>query len=82
MRFGREGKTFLYIHTRGNPPGPFHLALEIDSRELVDEFYEAALAHGGEDNGAPGVREDYSPTYYAAFILDPDGHNIEAVCRS
>jgi len=48
---------------------------------MVDAFYEAGLAAGGKDNGPPGVREIYHPDYYGAFILDPDGHNIEAVCH-
>ncbi len=58
-----------------------HLAFTADSREQVDQFYRAALAAGGRDNGAPGVRPQYSPNYYAAFVIGPDGHNIEAVCH-
>jgi predicted lactoylglutathione lyase len=57
---------------------PTHLAFETDSRNKVDAFYRAALEAGAKDNGAPGYR-DYSPGYYAAFVLDPDGNNIEAV---
>jgi catechol 2,3-dioxygenase-like lactoylglutathione lyase family enzyme len=57
---------------------PTHLAFETDSRNKVEAFYKAALAAGAKDNGGPGYR-DYSPGYYAAFVLDPDGHNIEAV---
>lgn len=56
-----------------------HLAFIADSREQVDQFYRAALAAGGIDNGAPGVRPQYSSSYYAAFVIGPDGHNIEAV---
>ena len=64
------------------PPGPgFHLAFDAPSREAVDRFHAAALAHGGTDNGAPGPRPNYSPTYYAAFVIDPDGHHLEAVCQ-
>jgi catechol 2,3-dioxygenase-like lactoylglutathione lyase family enzyme len=59
---------------------PIHLAFRTD-RSRVDSFYEAALAAGGADNGAPGVRADYHEHYYAAFVHDPDGHNIEAVCH-
>ena len=80
-RFGAEGKTMLFIHTYKKPSIPFHFAFETENREGVDAFYAAALASGGKDNGAPGVRENYSPTYYAAFVLDPDGNNIEVVCR-
>ena len=65
----------------GGPPATAgcHLAWRAQSRAQVDAFYAAAIAAGGKDNGAPGLRPDYSPSYYAAFVLDPDGHNIEAV---
>ncbi|GGF07352.1 glyoxalase [Aliidongia dinghuensis] len=59
-------------------PG-FHLAFAADSREMVDRFYAAALSHGGKDDGPPGLRPYYGPTYYAAFVIDPDGHRLEAV---
>ena len=59
-----------------------HVAFRVETRALVDAFYEAALAAGGCDNGAPGIRAQYSPTYYAAFVHDPDGINVEAVCRA
>ncbi|RZG64529.1 MULTISPECIES: VOC family protein [Acinetobacter] len=58
--------------------GRHHLAFQAKNREMVDAFYSAALAHGGQDNGLPGIRA-YHPEYYAAFVLDPDGNNIEAV---
>jgi catechol 2,3-dioxygenase-like lactoylglutathione lyase family enzyme len=58
-----------------------HLAFTADSRAQVDAFYQAALAAGAEDNGAPGLRPQYHPHYYAAFVIGPDGHNIEAVCH-
>ncbi len=58
-----------------------HIAFAASSRKQVDEFYKAALAAGGKDNGAPGPRPHYHPNYYGAFVLDPDGHNIEAVCH-
>jgi catechol 2,3-dioxygenase-like lactoylglutathione lyase family enzyme len=60
---------------------PTHVAFHVESRALVDAFHAAALAAGGKDNGAPGLRPHYHPTYYAAFVLDPDEHNIEAVCH-
>jgi catechol 2,3-dioxygenase-like lactoylglutathione lyase family enzyme len=59
-----------------------HLAFRAADRKQVDAFHRAALAAGGKDNGKPGLRESYSPTYYAAFVLDPDGNNIEAVCHA
>ena len=57
-----------------------HLAFQAPNRAAVDKFHAAGLAAGGRDHGAPGLREDYGPTYYAAFLLDPDGNNVEAVC--
>ncbi len=59
-----------------------HLAFAAADRATVDSFHAAALAAGGTDNGAPGIREQYHPTYYGAFVLDPDGNNVEAVCHS
>lgn len=59
---------------------PVHLAFTARTRSAVDAFYRAGLAARGRDNGAPGIRKDYSPSYYAAFLLDPDGNNVEAVC--
>ena len=61
---------------------PVHVAFRVDNRALVDAFYQAALSAGGRDNGAPGLRSQYHPNYYGAFVLDPDGNNIEAVCRT
>jgi catechol 2,3-dioxygenase-like lactoylglutathione lyase family enzyme len=61
--------------------GKLHVALRAASRAAVDAFFAAAVAAGGRDNGAPGVRPYYHPNYYGAFVLDPDGHNIEAVCH-
>ncbi len=58
-----------------------HVAFAAPDRETVDSFHAAALAAGGTDNGAPGIREQYHPTYYGAFVLDPDGNNLEAVCH-
>ena len=63
-------------------PGPgFHIAFTAPDRQAVDAFHKAALAAGGTDNGAPGLRRHYGPTYYAAFVIDPDGHRIEAVFK-
>jgi catechol 2,3-dioxygenase-like lactoylglutathione lyase family enzyme len=59
---------------------PVHVAFRVGKRALVDAFHGAGLAAGGTDNGAPGIRAHYHPGYYAAFVLDPDGHNVEAVC--
>lgn len=67
---------------QGDPTGPpLHIAFRVPSRAAVNAFHEAALAAGGRDNGAPGLRPNYHPNYYGAFVLDPDGHNIEAVCH-
>jgi catechol 2,3-dioxygenase-like lactoylglutathione lyase family enzyme len=66
----------------GKPQSPpLHVAFRAESRTQVDAFYKAAMAAGGRDNGAPGIRAHYHPNYYGAFVLDPDGHNIEAVCH-
>ena len=81
VHFGKDGRTVFYVHTKKAPPGPTHIAFEAQSKEQVDEFFTAGLSAGGTDNGAPGIRENYSPTYYAAFLLDPDGHNVETVFR-
>lgn len=59
----------------------FHVAFSAPSREAVARFHAAAIAHGGHDNGAPGLREHYGPDYFAAFVIDPDGYRLEAVCR-
>jgi catechol 2,3-dioxygenase-like lactoylglutathione lyase family enzyme len=72
---------FLWIGDGGALTGRLHIALRADNRAQVDAFYAAAIAAGGRDNGAPGLRAHYHPSYYAAFVLDPDGHNIEAVCH-
>ena len=63
-----------------NPP--IHVAFRVKTRAQVDAFFKAAIAAGGRDNGPPGLRPHYHPHYYGAFVLDPDGHNIEAVCHS
>lgn len=80
--FGVAPKADFWLDGRGKPNDPpVHIAFRVDSRAQVDAFYKAALAAGGRDNGAPGLRPHYHPGYYGAFVLDPDGHNIEAVCH-
>jgi catechol 2,3-dioxygenase-like lactoylglutathione lyase family enzyme len=76
------GKPDLWLKGDAANVRPSHVALAADDRGAVDAFYEAAMAAGAQDNGKPGVREDYHPTYYAAFVLDSDGNNIEVVCHA
>ena len=80
--FGEPPKPDFWIYkgVANNPP--VHVAFRVSSRAIVDAFYKAAMAAGGRDNGAPGVRPHYHEHYYGAFVLDPDGNNIEAVCHS
>ncbi|KAF0815448.1 hypothetical protein IGB42_00529 [Andreprevotia sp. IGB-42] len=79
--FGEPPKPDFWIH-RGTPNNPpIHVAIRAGSRAQVDAFHQAALAAGGRDNGKPGIRAHYHPDYYGAYVLDPDGHNIEAVCH-
>ena len=79
--FGVAPKPDFWI-ANGTPNKPaLHIAFRADSRAIVDAFYKAALSAGGKDNGAPGPRPHYHANYYGAFVLDPDGHNIEAVCH-
>ncbi len=79
--YGEAPKAEFWI-SRGTPnQPPIHIAFRAASRAVVDAFHAAALAAGGRDNGAPGIRAHYHPNYYGAFVLDPDGHNIEAVCH-
>jgi catechol 2,3-dioxygenase-like lactoylglutathione lyase family enzyme len=74
---------FFWIGQRDlGPDSGVHVAFTAPDRETVDAFHEAALAAGGRDNGGPGMREIYHPHYYGAFVLDPDGHNVEAVCHT
>jgi len=79
--FGKE-RPFFWISGGGPMTPRLHLAFTADSRKAVDAFHAAALAAGARDNGAPGLRPHYHPNYYGAFVLDPDGHNIEAVCHA
>ena len=72
----------FWVLAAAEPPQTLHFAFSAATREAVDAFHAAALAAGGRDNGAPGLRPQYHARYYAAFVLDLDGHNIEAVCHA
>ena len=80
--FGAGGKPFFSIGTGTKPKGGAHVAFAARTRAEVDNFYKAALSAGGRDNGPPGPRPHYHATYYGAFVFDPDGNNIEAVCHA
>jgi catechol 2,3-dioxygenase-like lactoylglutathione lyase family enzyme len=75
------GGDFPFLWVSAGNPGHVHLAFRAETRKQVDAFYAAAMAAGAKDNGKPGIRTEYSENYYAAFVHDPDGHNIEAVCH-
>jgi catechol 2,3-dioxygenase-like lactoylglutathione lyase family enzyme len=79
--FGRDGKAFFWIGDGDNPSRSVHIAFSASSRAVVEAFYRAALEAGGKDNGAPGLRPQYHANYFGAFVLDPDGNNVEAVWR-
>jgi len=79
---GKAGKPELWFGEHTGPHAPMHIAFIAENRAQVRAFYSAALAAGGTDNGPPGVREIYHPHYYGAFVIGPDGHNIEAVCHT
>ena len=79
--FGPGGEPALWLLRDGEgAKSPAHVALKATDRGAVDRFHAADLAAGGSDHGGPGLRTDYGPTYYAAFLIDPDGNNVEAVC--
>lgn len=78
---GKNGKPSLWLSETKERPAHLHIAIAAESRSEVDAFYQAALAAGAKDNGAPGLRPHYHPNYYGAFVIGPDGHNIEAVCH-
>jgi catechol 2,3-dioxygenase-like lactoylglutathione lyase family enzyme len=80
--FGPAGKPFLWLSSGGRTTPHIHFAFAAGSRAAVDAFHKAALKAGAKDNGAPGLRPEYHENYYAAFVLDPDGHNIEAVIHT
>lgn len=89
MTFGRDriagfgkGHPTFWISNGASTRGETHVAFTAASRAEVEAFYSVALSMGGRDNGPPGIRAQYHPTYYGAFVLDPDGHNIEAVCHA
>lgn len=77
-----EGTVSLCLFQTEEKPAHLHLAFAAENRQQVDAFHRAALAAGGKDNGAPGLRPQYHANYYAAFVIDPDGHNIEVVCHA
>jgi catechol 2,3-dioxygenase-like lactoylglutathione lyase family enzyme len=79
--FGTDGKPDFWIGGEGGLNKSVHVSIVVTKRAMVDAFHRAAIAAAGRDNGAPGLRPNYHPNYYAAFVLDPDGHNIEAVCH-
>ena len=81
--FGPPGAPALWLYfAAGSKGNGTHIAFHATDRNAVDRFHAAALKAGGRDNGKPGLRADYSPTYYAAFVVDPDGNNVEAVCTT
>jgi len=80
--FGVGGKPFFWLAGGGRQTPHAHIAFGCETRAEVDAFYKAAMAAGGKDNGPPGIREMYHPNYYGAFVWDPEGHNIEAVCHA
>jgi catechol 2,3-dioxygenase-like lactoylglutathione lyase family enzyme len=77
----KAGKASLCLYQTDEKPAHLHLAFAADDRQQVEAFYRAALDAGGKDNGPPGVRPHYHANYYAAFVIGPDGHNIEVVCH-
>ena len=79
--YGKYGKPDFWFGTDENVQSPMHIAFIAENRESVNQFYEAAISAGGRDNGKPGIRNIYHPNYYGAFVIDPDGPNIEAVCH-
>lgn len=76
-----DDRPWFWIAEQDATRGKLHVAIQAESRALVDALYAAALTAGGRDHGAPGLRTHYHPNYYGAFVLDPDGHNIEAICH-
>ena len=79
--FGKDAYPTLWIHDNEPPGAGTHIAFAAPNRTLVDAFHEAALEAGGSDNGPPGIRARYHEHYYAAYVLDPDGINVEVVCQ-
>ena len=81
VELSSDDKVSLILYQTDEKPAPLHLAFVAENRQQVEAFYRAALEAGGKDNGAPGLCPEYHPNYYAAFVIGPDGHNIEAVCH-
>lgn len=81
LGLGKAHKPSLWIYQTTDKPAHLHLAFAADNRAQVDAFHAAAIAAGGKDNGAPGLRPQYHADYYGAFVIGPDGHNVEAVCH-
>jgi catechol 2,3-dioxygenase-like lactoylglutathione lyase family enzyme len=81
VELSAKGKASLCLYETRQMPAPLHLAFTAENRQQVDAFHRAALEAGGIDHGAPGLRPHYHANYYAAFVIGPDGHNIEAVCQ-
>lgn len=79
--YGKAGKPEFWFASGGEIQPPMHIAFIADNRTQVRAFYAAAMAAGGKDNGPPGIREIYHPDYFGAFVIGPDGHNVEAVCH-
>jgi catechol 2,3-dioxygenase-like lactoylglutathione lyase family enzyme len=82
IELSADGKSSLCLCQTDEKPAHLHIAFVAQKREQVDAFHRAALEAGGKDNGAPGLRPNYHANYYAAFVIDPDGHNIEVVCHA
>jgi len=80
LGYGTKEQPFFWL-SQGKSQVGVHIAFSAADRKAIDAFYKAALAAGGKDNGAPGLRPHYHPNYYGAFVLDPDGNNVEAVCH-
>jgi predicted lactoylglutathione lyase len=78
--WGPPGRVDFFIRA-GEPAAPLHVAFAAPDRETVDAFHASAVAAGGSDNGRPGLRPRYHPNYYGGYVIDPDGHNVEAVCH-
>ncbi|CAH0353051.1 VOC family protein [Aquabacterium sp. CECT 9606] len=78
---GSNGKPSLWLYQTSEKPAPMHLAFTAENRKQVQDFHRAALEAGGQENGGPGLRPHYHPNYYGAFVIGPDGHNVEAVCH-
>jgi len=81
VMFGRGDRPQFWLGSFGSPPGGIHIAFAAENRQQVRDFHAAALAAGAKDNGGPGLRPQYHPGYYGAFVIGPDGHNVEAVCH-